>query len=146
MFSRRSLVLLLALATASCGHLQKKKQEEKPAEPAMKDVNGDVSFQAFLGRLRKAVAAHDAQEIASMMTSDFGYRLQPPGEGEGVFQYWDENGTWKELDLVLSERFVPKGNYMVAPQQFALDPEYRGYRAGIGMVDGSWKFIYFVSE
>jgi len=51
-----------------------------------------------------------------------------------------------ELDGIVSERFVPKGNYMVAPPQFA-DPasEYTGYRAGIRRVNGSWKFVYFVN-
>lgn len=112
----------------------------------MPDASSDVTYQAFLGRLRKAVEKHDVQEIAAMMTSDFGYRLDPPGEGEGVFQYWDEKGLWPELQSILNERFAPKGNFMVAPPQFALDPDYHGYRAGITMVNGSWKFAYFVAE
>src|SRR5207253_620723 len=114
---------------------------------AMADQSGDVSFQSFIGRLRKAAAARDMQALAAMMTPDFGYRLDPPGEGEGVFQYWDENGLWKELQLVLADKFVPKGNYMVSPPQFAADAEhYTGYRAGAGMVNGSWKFAYFVKD
>jgi hypothetical protein len=50
------------------------------------------------------------------------------------------------LDGILSERFVKKGNFLVAPQQFA-DPSlnYDGYRAGITRVKGSWKFAYFVN-
>ena len=66
--------------------------------------------------------------------------------GPGVFQYWDENALWIELDGILSERFVPKEDYMVAPPQFA-DPgtDYTGYRAGIRRVNGSWKFVYFVN-
>jgi hypothetical protein len=81
-----------------------------------------------------------------MMTPDFGYRLEPEGSGEGVFKYWDENNLWIELDGIVSERFVPKGSYMVAPPQFA-DPssDYSGYRAGIRRVNGSWKFAYFVN-
>jgi hypothetical protein len=35
---------------------------------------------------------------------------------------------------------------MVAPPQFAFDPEYHGYRAGITMVNGSWRFAYFVTD
>ena len=67
-------------------------------------------------------------------------------QGAGVFQYWDENGLWVELDGILSERFVQKEDYMVAPPQFA-DPaaDYTGYRAGIRRENGSWKFVYFVN-
>jgi hypothetical protein len=66
--------------------------------------------------------------------------------GPGVFQYWEQENLWPELDGILSERFVKKGNFMVAPQQFA-DPSlnYDGYRIGITRVKGSWKFAYFVN-
>jgi uncharacterized lipoprotein len=141
--------LLAVIFLSACGNLSKEKKadhDKKPKEPKMSDASGDVTYQAFLGRLRKAVEKHDVQEIASMMTPDFGYRLDPPGEGEGVFQYWDEKGLWPELQSVLNERFAPKGNFMVAPTQFALDPDYHGYRAGITMLNGSWKFAYFVAE
>ena len=114
--------------------------------PTMRDPSGDVAFQAFLSRLRHAITAHDLQTIASMMTTDFGYRLDPPGEGPGVFAYWDQNNIWPELELVMKERFVPKENYMVAPPEFVTDEaHYSGYRAGIRMDNGSWKFAYFVS-
>jgi len=80
------------------------------------------------------------------MTDDFGYRLNPEGSGNGVFQYWDEQGLWPELQGILSEKFVQKGNYMVAPPQFADESlSYDGYRAGVRRVNGSGKFAYFVS-
>ncbi len=81
-----------------------------------------------------------------MMTNDFGYRLDPEASGGGVFQYWDDQGLWPELQGILSEKFVQKGDYMVAPPQFA-EPalNYDGYRAGVRRVNGSWKFAYFVS-
>ena len=113
--------------------------------------NSDVNFQAFVNRLRQAVQAHDMNTIASMMTTNFGYRLDPPGEGDGVFAYWDQNNVWPELELVLNEPFVVNnigaGNeYMVAPAEFVSNPEsYTGYRAGIVLDKGSWKFAYFVS-
>ena len=34
---------------------------------------------------------------------------------------------------------------MVAPPQFGSDAQYRGYRAGMALVKGSWKFAYFVT-
>lgn len=146
------LMLLTALTFTACPTTNPKKNAKKPAtKPAQTNgESADVDFQAFVGRLRKAVKAHDVNTVASMMPTDFAYVLgATPAEdrqGPGVFQYWDENNLWIELDGVLSERFVPKENYMVAPPQFA-DPasEYTGYRAGIQRVNGSWKFVYFVN-
>lgn len=129
----------------------RKGKEKKAAATAKKEAaaegDTDVDFQAFLGRLRLAVKAHDLNTIASMMTVDFGYRLNPEASGPGVFQYWDENNLWLELEGVLAERFVPKGDvYMVAPPQFAdAASQYDGYRAGIRRINGSWKFAYFVN-
>jgi len=147
------LVLLLAFALTACPTTDPKKDQKKAAQTAEKlseEQNSEVDFQAFIGRLRKAVRAHDLQTIAGMMTPDFAYVLgATPAEdrqGDGVFQYWDENGLWVELEGILSEHFVAKDGYMVAPPQFG-DPatEYTGYRAGIRRQNGSWKFVYFVN-
>jgi len=147
------LVLTAALALTACP-TNPKKNPKKPGvtktPPTVSEENADVDFQAFVGRLRKAVKARDVNTLASMMTPNFAYVLgATPAEdrtGAGVFQYWDENGLWIELDGILSERFVQKESYMVAPPQFA-DPatDYTGYRAGIQRVNGSWKFAYFVN-
>lgn len=145
-------ILLLALALGGCQTPQMKAEKEKKAAAAKKakvkpsEEATEVDFQAFLGRLRKAVSAHDMHTLASMMTPDFGYRLEPEASGEGVFQYWDEHGLWPELQGIISEKFVKKGEYMVAPPQFANPAlNYDGYRAGIRRVNGSWKFAYFVN-
>lgn len=113
---------------------------------AIPDQSADVTFQSFLSRLRQAAAGHDVNTLAELMTTDFGYRMEPPLEGAGVFTYWDENNVWPELSLILHEKFVPKENYMVAPKEFVVDEaHYNGYRAGIQLINGSWKFAYFVS-
>ena len=147
------VVIVAALALTGCPTTSPKKDEKKPGKTAAKlpvEENSDVDFQAFVGRLRQAVRARDVHTIASMMTSDFGYVLgATPGEdrtGAGVFQYWDENNLWPELEGILGEKFVSNEGYMVAPPQFA-DPsvDYTGYRAGIRRVNGSWKFVYFVN-
>ena len=108
-----------------------------------------MAFQSFLGRLRQAVAAKDITAIAGMMTKNFGYHINPDREGEGVFAYWDQNDVWPELQLVVRERFVPFGDqrdgFMVAPAEFAAADHYTGYRAGIQLVNGSWRFAYFVN-
>ena len=119
---------------------------KKPQPTTLKDQNGDQAFQSFLSRLRQAIRAHDVDAIAGLMTTDFGY-LYPDGEGKGVFEYWDKNNVWPELELVMKEHFVPKGDaYMVAPAEFARDPEhYSGYRAGLRLENGSWKFAYFIT-
>ena len=141
------IVILLALALTAC---PPKNSPKKPAttanQPPSIDESGAMDFQAFLGRLRKAAQAHDVNAVAAMMTPDFGYRLDPVASGPGVFQYWDENNLWVELNGILAERFVPNGAYMVAPPQFVdTTAAYTGYRAGIRRVNGSWKFAYFVN-
>src|SRR5436853_7274197 len=106
----------------------------------------DVVFYGFFLRLKKAVAVLAMITIAQMMTPDFSYSLKPEKSGERVFQYWDENNLWPELEGILSEKFVKKDDFWVAPPQFA-DPtlNYDGYRVGIRRVSGSWKFVYFVN-
>lgn len=147
---RTFIVLVALLPLGAC----KTTEEKEPTEVAetrndMDNPSKDVSYQAFVGRLRKAVAARDTQVVASMMTANFGYLMQPTekysGEGTGVFQYWEEKGLWPELDLVLRGNFVPKGNFLVAPAEFANEPGFSGYRAGITLVNGSWRFAYFVA-
>jgi hypothetical protein len=144
-------VLLSVFVFAGCQAPEEK--EKKVKEAALKKKtkadlreSGDIDFQAFVGRLRKAAANRDIATLKSMMSDDFGYKLNPAMAGPGVFQYWDQENLWPELDGILSEKFVKKGNFLVAPPQFA-DPSlnYDGYRAGITRVKGSWKFAYFVN-
>ena len=145
------LFLLPALALGGCNSAESKKKKEaaalkKRAKADLREDNEDVDFQAFVGRLKKAVSAHDANTLASMMTADFGYSLNPEKSGDGVFLYWDENGLWTELEAILTERFAKKGEFWVAPPQFADESlRYDGYRVGIRRVGGSWKFVYFVN-
>jgi hypothetical protein len=144
--------LAFAFVIGGCQTPEKKKEKLKQAElkkkakADLREESSDVDFQAFLGRLRKAVAKRDVERLKSMMTDDFGYKLEPPMSGPGVFQYWEQENLWPELDGILSERFVKKGAFMVSPPQFA-DPSlnYDGYRIGIARVRGSWKFAYFVN-
>ncbi len=136
-----SLLLAAAVSFPACKSTEKKK-EEKPAaatRPDLPDRSGDVSFQSFVGRLRAAVAKRDAVVLASMMTPNFGYDLDQNLSGPGVFAFWDQNGLWEELTLVVNEKWVPFENYMVAPS-----PGTAGYHAGVSRVGGSWKFVYFV--
>lgn len=144
-------LLVSAFVFTGCQTPEQKKEKMKQAalkKKAKADLREgqDVDFQAFVGRLKKAVTNRDIATLKSMMTDDFGYKLEPPMAGPGVFQYWEQENLWPELDGILSERFVKKGNYMVAPPQFA-DPSlnYDGYRIGITRVKGSWKFAYFVN-
>ncbi|MFZ1219644.1 MAG: hypothetical protein WAO00_10145 [Chthoniobacterales bacterium] len=151
------LFLLSAIAFGGCDMFKSKKDKKpavkKRAEADLRQENTDVDFQAFVGRLKKAIVAHDVNALASMMTEDFGYVVgATPAEdrkGDGVFKYWDENNLWPELEaIVTTEKFVKKdpGGFWVAPPQWA-DPSvtYEGYRMGIQRVKGSWKFVYFVN-
>lgn len=147
-----SVLLALVVIGGGCHNPSKQKETERKAalkkqtKVKPREENTDVDFDAFVSRLRKAVSAHDVNTIASMMTPDFGYSLNPEKSGDGVFKFWDENNLWPELEGILSEKFVKKEEFMVAPPQFA-DPSlnYDGYRAGIRRVNGSWKFAYFVN-
>lgn len=148
------LLLLCVVAVSGCKSAAKR-EKEKQAAQSKKDArtteqNADIDFQSFITRLRKAVQSHDMNMLASMMTPDFAYVMGASSEqdkkGEGVFQYWDENGLWPELEGIMSEQFVKKDEFMVAPPQFANNAvQYDGYRAGIRRVNGSWKFVYFVN-
>lgn len=147
------VLLIGAFAFGGCDAFKSKKPEKKPAartKAELREENMDVDFQAFVGRLKKAVAAHDVNAIAAMMTEDFAYVLgkttAEDRKGDGVFKYWDENNLWPELEGIMTERFVKKDDFWVAPPQFA-DPtlNYDGYRVGIRRVKGSWKFVYFVN-
>ena len=147
-----SVLLLLGLVLTGCKSTSKTEKEKeknaaltKKTKAALRE-DTDIDFEAFVGRLKKAVAAHDATALASMMTPDFGYSLKPERSGEGVFKYWDDQNLWPELNGILTEKFVKKGDYMVAPPQFSDESlNYDGYRAGIRRVNGSWKFAYFVN-
>jgi len=165
---KRILFIFLAIAVAVAG-CQTTSEKEKLKKEALKkkanvkprgEESSDVDFQAFVGRLRKAVAARDKATLQTMMTPNFGYKLResapmtekdwegtdPVDGAPGVFQYWDDQDLWPELDGILSEKFVKKGVYLVAPPQFAdASLNYDGYRAGITRLNGSWKFAFFVN-
>ena len=143
------LAPLLAVALlAGCPATDKKptKAKGKKQESMLPGRNqaSDVSFQSFVGLLRAATAKRDMETIASMMTPDFGYRWDAAPEGETPFQYWDEKNLWPQLNSVLSAQWKESEGYMVAPPQFATDEKFEGYRAGISMVNGAWRFVYFV--
>src|SRR6202045_1329844 len=129
-------LLLTAFVFTACQTPEQKKEKarkealKKKAKADLREPQ-DVDFQAFVGRLRKAVTSRDMATLKTMMTDDFGYKLEPPMAGPGVFQYWDQENLWPELDGILSEKFVKKGNFLVAPPQFADSSlNYDGYRAG----------------
>ncbi len=145
MLPRFVVCALIAVSLAACNTLSSpyKKKDDEEKKP-MKDQSGDQTFMAFLGRLRIAVSKHDRQVLASMMSSDFGYRWDTPPPGETPFDYWDQQGTWGDLQEVMKQKFVPNGRYMVAPPQVVSDANYAGFRVGLRTVNGSWKFAYFV--
>jgi hypothetical protein len=145
MTPRLFLCALVLVSVTGCNSLNTpyKKKDEEEKKP-MRDQSSDQSFMAFLGRLRLAVAKRDKPMIASMMTPDFGYRWDNPPAGETPFDYWDKQKLWGDLSDIIKQRFVPNGLYMVSPPQVVLDPKYTGYRVGLRVVNGSWKFGYFV--
>jgi hypothetical protein len=152
MILRLLLCVLLIGGLASCANDQKKadaaKQKAKmlQLEQDMIDDGGDPDFLSFISHLRQAVAQHDLNMLASLMTPNFGYSLNPPREGDGVFQYWDQANVWPQLQQVLSQHFATNNDYLVAPTDFVTNPNFHGWRAGITNVEGQWKFAYFVTD
>jgi hypothetical protein len=137
-----SALLVICLLTG-CPVERKDKKKAKAGE--LKDQSGDIAFQSFVGRLRTAVDRKDTAMLASLMTPDFGYRWDTPPPGEDPFSYWERTRAWGELSRLLRAQWVPYDGYMVVPPQFADNPEnYGGYRAGVRVVNGSWRFAYFV--
>src|ERR1700731_1318714 len=102
-------LLLTAFVFTACQTPEQKKEKarkealKKKAKADLREPQ-DVDFQAFVGRLRKAVTSRDMATLKTMMTDDFGYKLEPPMAGPGVFQYWDQENLWPELDGILSEK------------------------------------------
>ena len=141
---RPIVIALLLTSLAACEAPYKKKDDED--KKPMKDQSGDQAFQSFLGRLRRAVAKKDLATLSTLMVParDFGYRWDSPPAGETPFAFWDQNNLWPELAMTLREKFAAHELYMVAPAAVATQPGHQGYRAGLRIVGGSWKFAYFV--
>ncbi len=139
-----ALLAVTLLAACPFGYNPSDKKKAKGNTLPTKDESGDVAFQAFVGRLRLSVESRDMAAIASMMAPDFGYRWDKPPAGENVFAFWDQNNVWPKLTALLRAKWVPYDGYMVVPPELAENPNYDGYRAGVKMVNGSWRFSYFV--
>ena len=147
MFRRTFACLALTLALFGCAaerEKQKKKDATEKKQEQSQKVAEDPMFLAFLGRLRIAVAKKDRATLTSMMTADFGYRWDTAPVGDDVFTYWDLNDSWPVLGKLLREKFAAHNNYMVAPATVATDPAFSGFRVGMRMLNGGWKFAYFV--
>lgn len=148
-----SCCLALAVMLPGCASHDKKpgdkpkkaKSTPDPAKPHIADMSRDVSFQSFLGRLRIAVRQRDRAMITSLSSPDFGWRWDTPPLNETVFEYWDKNNLWPELEKLLAKPFGPSEDYMVSPPEFIKEQNYKGYRCGIQQVNGSWRFAYFIT-
>jgi hypothetical protein len=139
-------VVFFAACDSSRKPTEKKPSRAPVPQPATAAVeeSGDVAFQSFISRLRLAASTKDLPTLASMMPSDFGHRWDEAPQGELPFDYWDQHKLWGELVTVLNSKWTPHDGFMVAPPEMVQDPAYPGFRAGVSMKDGSWKFAYFV--
>lgn len=135
-----------ANAAAQTAPAPASRDAEMPQQPDQPAAASSEDFKEFVKALRRAVKARDAVALAAMMTPDFGYNLTPVMSGPGVFEFWDKNNLWGELEKVVRTEFRSFKGYMVAPPKFA-DPTqpYAGYRAGIRKTPDGWRFAYFVT-
>jgi hypothetical protein len=103
-------------------------------------------FTVFISKLRDVIHRRDRQALALLMTGNFGYHLKPQRSGKGVFEYWDKNKLWGEVEHTVNQQFSRKGNYMVAPAEFATSASFMGCRAGVIEIGGRWFFSYFIKD
>ena len=149
------LFLLSAIAFSGCNSPESKKKKEDAAlkKRAEADLREDKRRRRFPGVRRPAEKGSGGARCEYAGVDDDGrfplrggWNAAEDRKGDGVFKYWDEHGLWTELDAILTERFAKKGEFWVAPPQFADESlNYDGYRVGIRRVGGSWKFVYFVN-
>jgi len=146
MILRAFSLCLAVMVLTGCPKSDKKPNKGQAAaeQAPAKDQNGDAEFQAFVSQLRKAVVKRDVPALSRMMAPNFGYRWEDSADGETPFAYWDANNLWPELSSLVKEKWVPHNGFMVVPPQLAASDDYRGYRAGLTMIDGNWRFAYFV--
>jgi hypothetical protein len=143
MLSRLCLCLVFAVTLSGCFEPYKKADAE--AKKPLRSTANDTAFLAFIGRLRTAVGNRDVPMVSSMMTPDFGYTWDESAQPSAqIFAYWDENELWPVLGELLRKNFTPQDLYMVSPPEMAADPKYNGPRCGMRVVNGSWKFAYFL--
>ncbi len=146
MIFRFVLCLIVTLGFAGCETPYKKSDKKKEEEKH--DQNKDTSFQAFTGRLKLAARNRDLKVLGTMMATNFGFRWDrpetAPTDPSEVFAYWTQQNLWPELNSILLQGFAANDTNMSAPPQVVKDPGYNGYRAGVRIVSGSWKFAYFL--
>src|SRR5438067_13536109 len=92
-------LLAVSFLFSSCQTAEQKKEKLKQAalkKMAKVDLraNPDVDFQAFVSRLRKAVAQRVLETLKTIMADDLGYNHEPPQAGQVVFQYSDHENLW----------------------------------------------------
>ena len=80
------LFLTCAIAFSGCGMFKSKKDKKpdvtKRAKADLREENSDVDFQAFLGRLKQAIAAHD---VGGQVADDLFGKI---GLGETAASVW----------------------------------------------------------
>ena len=83
-----SILLVLAIGLSGCQTFaQKQKEKGKKAAVSKatakpREENADVDFEAFVGRLRKAVAAHDVQTLSAMIIGPAARGLPRPAASD----------------------------------------------------------------
>ena len=144
------VLMMVALVFAISGLRHAEDQEGHPDASAQRHA-GPERRHVFSGVSRAfEQGSGAARSPDDGLDDDTGFRVSSASRrarAPGFFNTGIRTMSGLHCRSVLAQRFVPKENYMVAPPQFATDPQYTGYRAGIErMVNGSWKFAYFVKD
>src|SRR5688572_8380741 len=105
MQSTTALILAVAMCgLTGCSFWNKDKAVGGEVGPEKVSVEGGTllemeSRDEFIRKLRAGAKERNLEMLASMMLPNFGFSLNPLREGDGVFQYWDENQLWDEIEL-----------------------------------------------
>jgi hypothetical protein len=137
-----------AAPAASGRHVTKAAVDNRPVR-----LDNIADWNSFITEFRRAVERRDRRALRACMDSHFRYTFDrtPGGDPrDEALELWDRSGDriWVGLERVLlqgnrNDPEVP--GLMVSPPAWVDDNRYIGYRAGFMKIDGSWRWIWYVS-
>ncbi len=154
LFSAAAGLALIGAVTASAApaalghHASKAAIEGRPCR-----LDNITDWTSFFTEFRHAVERRDRRALRACMDTHFRYTFDrtPGGDPrDEALDLWERSGdrVWTNLDHVLTQgnRNDPEvPGLMVSPPAWVDDNRYIGFRAGFMKVEGSWRWIWYVT-